>query len=1734
MPSLHRPIKADPRRSNRTGPVPSTSAIHVPSPDSNQGHKDHVQDEDEEDVAEKGSSLGPTGLGLARQHSGTGVGSGSGAGLWLKSSRMNISNSHPAPSNDATSASPALAQELQAEAGGTVAERFAPPSMLAAFVPLAEPDQVAGGKEATERKTSVNAPVKSAAPMNAHVEMARLQATLKATETDVPTGKKTGSDLDEERKRSSGQSSAKGKTYHIPASSLSGALTDLSALGIYIGPTGGPDKYKEAHVKDGGVDLDLSFDFISSAEESASHAAATSSPRGSSPSKGRPPKSPSRPNTNLLASSSPSSSYSSRVMDVERQQHAQLAVPIVSLTSPSPAKSSSGLTFSSPAPSLRTRPAWFTDGIDGSPERYRNGNGVPTHPRGMAASANWLRRTAKKPPAPLALESPVKERHRKQSTKGELSGAHKKGSNHKIGAQTLINEVERAEQNGLQSAFSPDLGEPSGSIADGDELLPITPLSSTRRGQHSGLKRDTAAVIDETRPSATVPAGLTRSWSTKASMASSAGSYPPPSAPPTAPLPPLPLDAALSGSKPSFDQHDDLTESSSTVPLPVPRKSFPPEAAYELVKDAKSIEDMEELLDDLQKRTAGASATPSIGAREPRRSNSRRLRPEPPLPMVDGEGFELEYSLAANLPLRSASMHGRPSAASAISSRRSFVTAASKTFDEPRLSLSDTAHLRRKGSVFSKDGDRLSTGSASTFQTAEDDTHSFSLSGNANGLQYSPHVSQTEDTLKDAFTPQSGSLLSQAPLASTSKVLSAAARYEMAIAGLSPSSLAGQRLSPADSSPLTPFSELFSEPMTSGSSHFSQSTAPSAGSMGARVSASVLTTAWSGKVTQSSLTTVDEPDFSGGPYIPPFKLSSRARLEKLQESKTEEEPLTKQWVEQQRKSVQPRHQSCAELSPSVSSNADSPWEGDGSEAERPKQTIILSTDSRTEGPLFISAVAPLDGSEKGHGPWPQSPLLLDDKNLLSDGNSTSLALGLILGPAVPDLDEEQKSYTLHPAAAEQQTEASVGLPRSSSSLDGFACNVTPPMKVLEEPPRLSEASDAPRPPSGLKNMIATAVLQSPTTPGRISAMFNILGGKAKQDASVSSPVSSKSPISSPPMRQNSTSMRPLALVDKKTKEARRVSLGWHQRTISKDAQCFTDQIASPKGRPESEFSQPPTPPHSVGDDPQSTDHKLASPTAATTAPSKRPSRHIRRVSRLGYVLTEHEIRLEMSGESKEGHDAPNVLPATNFDMIRSPRVASSPTGTTPALAFSPPLSHAWASATRSSPMLPLEPPATTAKNLITRGSVTGSTAVSQPGSPWLDFDGSILASRAIVDSPEMRHTEQLGTLGVQASVRFRGARQSTGVQGLGLEGFTANDLEDAAIMSKHGRSPSLSPFGDHPYHRRRISLGRLSFNAKPDVGRSLRASAIPASVFDTALPSKAMFYAGFLGMPWLWLLGGWWLNEHGQIRVDRNTKFSLWTHEASVQEAREKDLQGSPVSILQYADATFATQCPNESVVLDQSLSVDVLGNTTMGSGTTRTLHTAASRATLGSLYTTGNSSFATISQQQPSRASSSVRIPRQRTASVDSIINPTPEIAFFQSPIRTVPERRCDPLSPTQSSLVEAVRAASTLQILVEDTPGEERRYSELTAAEDRTDCSALQNSITSTAQPRPTPDLDGTTLSGQALSTVQQPCKQQGVVSWSRLERYVLLNRIFAIGSFLVVMAGWSAALFAVAANF
>lgn len=362
-------------------------------------------------------------------------------------------------------------------------------------------------------------------------------------------------------------------------------------------------------------------------------------------------------------------------------------------------------------------------------------------------------------------------------------------------------------------------------------------------------------------------------------------------------------------------------------------------------------------------------------------------------------------------------------------------------------------------------------------------------------------------------------------------------------------------------------------------------------------------------------------------------------------------------------------------------------------------------------------------------------------------------------------------------------------------------------------------------------------------------------------------------------------------------------------------------------------------------------------------------------------------------------------------------------------------------------------------------------------------------------------------------------------------------LRQRNIEERQKRLQSLSsaPVASKPVTTERREVRQAPPKSMLAAGSHLLYSS--GRILDTELTSKTMFFAGFLGMPWLWLIGGWWLANDGLMMTPGAQQVQFWTHEASMQQAQaddERDCRRSTLSGLQVAtdaqkpgaERLSTIYSVDEGVSRDQELTRDHEtmptlyeatnsgGSGAFGSGT---LHTAAS----GSLHTAASRQSSTSALPSPasfaSRSSvvgggrtllahSTDKVPRQGRKSMNSLLNPHPSVALFHSPVRSV---------PTSMSLDEDVRVS----MMSADDSGVELQSSYGGGVEGRKDHRAVTMETPGEAEGR---------------LAMTRPVRLSARERLAMTDKFVLMNRFMAVISTIAVFAGFGAALNAVAMNF
>ncbi|KAJ1022767.1 hypothetical protein NDA18_005101 [Ustilago nuda] len=321
---------------------------------------------------------------------------------------------------------------------------------------------------------------------------------------------------------------------------------------------------------------------------------------------------------------------------------------------------------------------------------------------------------------------------------------------------------------------------------------------------------------------------------------------------------------------------------------------------------------------------------------------------------------------------------------------------------------------------------------------------------------------------------------------------------------------------------------------------------------------------------------------------------------------------------------------------------------------------------------------------------------------------------------------------------------------------------------------------------------------------------------------------------------------------------------------------------------------------------------------------------------------------------------------------------------------------------------------------------------------------------------------------------------------------------------RHRASGSFSlRYGSHDQHpaprlisNRSRSKPRASTHHAAAASHGLFTS--PGALLDSNTPSKNMFWAGFLGMPWLWMIGGWYLTPDGQLRHPSaddprvRNKFDVWQHEPSMQQQ-----QGSSNSSPNPGSSwtKFGGAASYEQFWGQGESGLELSGLPSMS-------YAASSTSTTNSAKNTNS---------DPNRPPPT-KVRKSKTRSLGSLLDTNPQISFYQSPVRMLQEPQ-----PNFSGVWHGAAG------MVPVPEVQEARRSRIFAGfpdEGEQHSSAGTSTDGSTAV-APTEHIKPEVGYRVAMAT-----KPAMAMSWKDLERYVLLNRVAAILSGVLVFAGFTGA--------
>ncbi|PWN38450.1 uncharacterized protein FA14DRAFT_27114 [Meira miltonrushii] len=354
-----------------------------------------------------------------------------------------------------------------------------------------------------------------------------------------------------------------------------------------------------------------------------------------------------------------------------------------------------------------------------------------------------------------------------------------------------------------------------------------------------------------------------------------------------------------------------------------------------------------------------------------------------------------------------------------------------------------------------------------------------------------------------------------------------------------------------------------------------------------------------------------------------------------------------------------------------------------------RKNMIVNTDPSPRKKQDSFDLTDITGTRAKKGPWSQSPLLLESddqsskKRVSTIGENADMGFGLglsLLGERDPEkfakASQGHSNLTVNRAEVSHANDNSIGLdlgeideqasssknrkdtkaftksPSASSTLDGFAINVTPAIEKegIKTP---DHRVDVPSNVVDIEEILAAG--NNAESRGRWSSKLWSVTSAFRSPIRSSFDVNNSA--QSPPMRA-------LTLVGKNQDGTSRGS------SIKRSASREDIKRSSSKKRAEDSpavEAYHSMPSSSVITDQAKFSNEAVTRPAAAMYTEARSSKHIKRASRIQYLKSggeESHIHVDMDSIDAKTKDA---MERAILDMIKSPRVADSPTGETPHL-----------------------------------------------------------------------------------------------------------------------------------------------------------------------------------------------------------------------------------------------------------------------------------------------------------------------------------------------------------------------------------------------------------------------------------------------------------------------------------
>ncbi|CAO1613544.1 unnamed protein product [Jaminaea pallidilutea] len=380
-------------------------------------------------------------------------------------------------------------------------------------------------------------------------------------------------------------------------------------------------------------------------------------------------------------------------------------------------------------------------------------------------------------------------------------------------------------------------------------------------------------------------------------------------------------------------------------------------------------------------------------------------------------------------------------------------------------------------------------------------------------------------------------------------------------------------------------------------------------------------------------------------------------------------------------------------------------------------------------------------------------------------------------------------------------------------------------------------------------------------------------------------------------------------------------------------------------------------------------------------------------------------------------------------------------------------------------------------------------------------------------------------------------------------------LQRAETEAQQPQSPATRPNAqDQTAHE---VTPRFASNKKVLVGGSGALQYSAGRLLDIDQPSRALFFAGFLCMPWLWLIGGWWLANDGMMLPPNTQQVQFWRHEASMERSepfketqrgrprrsRTSSGRSRPSSRIPSPEREALPRAPaqaytdSSSAVFLNRIVTEHAEASTMESGSSLprlaqsapsgTLRSARSNPTLRS--STSHFSTASSGTRSPRVlvGSDPTKIPLRTRRSLGSMLNPHPEVSLYQSPVRS---------GEIDGSVEDLVSRRSKLTFTEEDE-GESSSPDDsgVDLSEPEADSTAEDTAPSASRWEGETDVMHRSrTYAARSVQLGSRYRQSTMLERFSSTDRYIMLNRLMAVISTIGVFAAMGVALNAVAMGF